>query len=181
MVNRNHVGLLNIHLFSKRYQTLLQRKLTHQKHLALYVHIIKVLNNIKAYTRVFQLTTLSPRLDLPGFWPGTETKREAWLLRTWFDRPIPPVNKLVSLTWLFVGTEKFSEIYITLHWSPQSAFATYCLVQLCIILVKTFPGTSAGLYADVTVAIWRSSLCFTHGDSKLLICLISLLVESLQP
>ena len=26
--------------------------------------------------------TLSPRLHLPGFWPGTETKGEVWLLRT---------------------------------------------------------------------------------------------------
>ena len=112
MVNRNHVGLLNIHLFSKRHQTLLQRKLTHQKHLALYVHIIKVLNHIRAYTRVFQLTTLSPRLDLPGFWPGTDSKREAWLLRTWFDRPIPPVNKLVSLRALRRFFQKFTLHYI---------------------------------------------------------------------
>jgi len=26
-----------------------------------------------------------------------------------------PVNKLVSLTWLLGGAEKFSKIYITLH------------------------------------------------------------------
>jgi len=30
---------------------------------------------------------LSPRLDLSGLWPGTETKREVWLLRTliWYS------------------------------------------------------------------------------------------------
>jgi len=37
-------------------------------------------------------------LALPRWWPGTKTKREVWLLRTWFG--IVPVNKQVSLMWL---------------------------------------------------------------------------------
>jgi len=53
--------------------------------------------------------TQSPRLDLPGFWLGTETKREVWLLQTGFG--IAPVNNVA-----FVGAEKFSEFYITLHY-----------------------------------------------------------------
>jgi len=28
------------------------------------------------------IATIAPRLDLLGFWPGTETKREVWLLGT---------------------------------------------------------------------------------------------------
>jgi len=47
-------------------------------------------------------STLSSRLDLSGYWPGTVAKREVWLLRTWFGNqcqvPSTPVNKLVSLT-----------------------------------------------------------------------------------
>ena len=50
-------------------------------------------------------TTLSPRLDLSGFWPGTETKREVWLLLTGFG--IAPVNNLVSLTWLLWALRSF--------------------------------------------------------------------------
>ena len=56
--------------------------------------------------------TLSPRLDFPGFWPGTKTKWEVWLLRTWFD--IAPVNKLVSLTWLLWALRRFR--IFTLHY-----------------------------------------------------------------
>ena len=55
-------------------------------------------------------TTLSLRLDLPGFWPGTKTIQEVaecGLLRTVIG--IAPVNKLVFLTCFFVGAEKFSE------------------------------------------------------------------------
>src|SRR6218665_3179643 len=65
-------------------------------------------------------TTLSPRLDLPGFPPDTETKREVWLLRTGFG--IAVVNKLVSLTWLLWALRSFRSftlayiyIYITLR------------------------------------------------------------------
>ena len=69
-------------------------------------------------------TTLSPRLDLPGFWSGTETKREVWLLRTGFG--IAPVNKLVSLTWLLWALRSFRSFtlhYITvLHVPRSSAF-----------------------------------------------------------
>ena len=57
--------------------------------------------------------TLSPRLDLPGFWPGTETKREVWLLQTWFG--IAPVNKLVSLTWLLWALRSFRRFTLHLH------------------------------------------------------------------
>ena len=56
---------------------------------------------------------LSPQLDLPGFWPGTETKREAWLLRTWFG--IVPANKLVSMTWLLWALRSFWRF--TLHYN----------------------------------------------------------------
>jgi len=28
---------------------------------------------------------LYPRLDLPGFWPDTETNQEVWLLQIWFS------------------------------------------------------------------------------------------------
>ena len=55
---------------------------------------------------------LSPRFDLPGFRSGTETKREVWLLRTWFG--IGPVNKLVSLTWLLCALRSFRRF--TLHY-----------------------------------------------------------------
>jgi len=55
--------------------------------------------------------TLSPRLDLPAFWPGTEMKWEVWLLRTWFG--IAPVNNLVSLTWLLWALRSFQRF--TLH------------------------------------------------------------------
>jgi len=50
-------------------------------------------------------TMLSPWLDLPGFWPGTETKRDVWLFRTGFG--VAPVNKLVSLTWLLWSLKSF--------------------------------------------------------------------------
>src|SRR6218665_1784618 len=62
-------------------------------------------------------TTLSSRLDLSGFCPGTETKREVWLLRT--GSGIAPVNKLVSLTWLLWALRSFRSFtlhYITLHY-----------------------------------------------------------------
>src|SRR6218665_1516090 len=55
--------------------------------------------------------TLSPRLDLSGFCPGTETKQEVWLLRTGFG--IAPVNKLVSLTCLLWALRSFRSF--TLH------------------------------------------------------------------
>jgi len=65
--------------------------------------------------------TLSPGLDLPKFWPGTEMKREVWLLRTWFGPA--PVYKLVSLTWLLWALRNFLRFklqfalhYITLHY-----------------------------------------------------------------
>src|SRR6218665_434550 len=57
-------------------------------------------------------TTLFPWLDLPGFLPGTETKREVWLLRTGFG--IAPVNKLISLTWLLWALRSFRSF--TLHY-----------------------------------------------------------------
>ena len=56
--------------------------------------------------------TLSPQLDLSGFWPGTEMKREVLLLHTWFG--IAPVNKLVSLTWLLRALRSFWRF--TLHY-----------------------------------------------------------------
>jgi len=49
--------------------------------------------------------SLSPRLDLPVFWPGAEARREVWLLQTWFG--IALVNKLVSLTWLLWALRSF--------------------------------------------------------------------------
>ena len=65
--------------------------------------------------------TLSPRLDLPGFWHGTETKREVSLLRTWFG--IAPVNKLVFLTWLLWALRSFRRF--TLHYiaNPPNSFS----------------------------------------------------------
>ena len=69
---------------------------------------------------------LSPRLDLPGFWPGTETKREVWLLRTGFG--IAPVNKLVSLTWLLWVLRSFRSF--TLH------YFTFCNYQTLIVPVS---------------------------------------------
>ena len=54
---------------------------------------------------------LSPRLDLPGFWPGIETKREVRLLQSWFG--LAPVNKLVSLAWLLWALKRFWRL--TLH------------------------------------------------------------------
>lgn len=42
-----------------------------------------------------------------GFWPDTGTKRDVWLLWTWFDKT--PVNKLVFQRDL-VGAEKFWKI-----------------------------------------------------------------------
>ena len=56
--------------------------------------------------------TLSPRLDLPGFLPGNETRSLAIADLIWYD--IAPVIKLVSLT-DFVGAEQFLEIYTSLH------------------------------------------------------------------
>ena len=69
-------------------------------------------------------TTLFPRLDLPGFWPGTERKREVWLLRTGFG--IAPVNKLVSLTWLSWALRSFR--CFTLHY-PIETFFQYHLIS----------------------------------------------------
>src|SRR6218665_3953320 len=57
-------------------------------------------------------TTLSPLLDLSGSRLGTETKQEVWLLRTGFG--IAPVNKLVSLTWLFWALRSFQSFTFTL-------------------------------------------------------------------
>lgn len=54
-------------------------------------------------------TTRSPRLHLPGLWPGTKTKREACLMRTWFD--IVQVNKVISLTlllWVLRNFRRFA-------------------------------------------------------------------------
>jgi len=62
--------------------------------------------------RLFEFWLWSTRLDLPGFWPGTETKWEVWLLRTGFD--IAPVTKLVSLTWLLWALRSFRSF--TLHY-----------------------------------------------------------------
>ena len=62
--------------------------------------------------------TLSSRLDLPGFWPGNETKWEVWLLWTWFG--IVPMSKLVSLTWLLWALRSFPRFTlntITFPWS----------------------------------------------------------------
>jgi len=61
--------------------------------------------------------TLSSRLDFPGFWHGTQTKREVWRLRTWFGRA--PVSKLVvSLTWLLwviISFWRFTLYYMFSH------------------------------------------------------------------
>ena len=61
---------------------------------------------------ILHCPTLSPRLDLPGIWPDTETKWEVWLLRIWFD--IAPVNKMVSLTWLLWVLRTFQSF--TVHY-----------------------------------------------------------------
>ena len=71
-------------------------------------------------------TTLFPWLDLPGFWPGTETKREVWLLRTGFG--IAPMNKLVSLTWLLWALRSFRSF--TLHYI---ALNFCCMGMHCVI------------------------------------------------
>src|SRR6218665_179082 len=57
-------------------------------------------------------TKLFPRLTSSDFDLAQELSREVWLLRTLFD--IAPVNKLICLTLLLSGTEKFSKIFITL-------------------------------------------------------------------
>ena len=57
-------------------------------------------------------TRLDPLPDLLEFWPGTETKWEIWLLRTWFGMAM--VNKLVSLTWLLWVLRSFQGF--TLHY-----------------------------------------------------------------
>ena len=50
-----------------------------------------------------------------------ETKREVWLLRTWFS--IGPVNKLDSLTWLLWRLEVFGYLhYITLQVTTRVLF-----------------------------------------------------------
>ena len=63
---------------------------------------------------------LSHRFDHPRFSSDTETKREVWLLRTWFG--IASVNKLVSLTWNLWIAEKFSKICITLAYITLPRF-----------------------------------------------------------
>src|SRR6218665_1517980 len=47
-------------------------------------------SHVRHHHRLQRSTTLFPRLDLPGFLSGTDTKREVWLLRTGFG--IAPVN-----------------------------------------------------------------------------------------
>jgi len=54
---------------------------------------------------------LSPRHDLPGFWPCTEIK--VWLLQTWVG--IAPANMLVFLTWLLWAVRSFRRF--TLHYN----------------------------------------------------------------
>src|SRR6218665_148287 len=72
----------------------------------------KTLSTSAIITYSNRLPTLSPRLDLSGFLPRTEMKREVWLLRTGFG--IAPVNKLVSLTWLLWALRSFRSF--TLHY-----------------------------------------------------------------
>jgi len=55
-------------------------------------------------------TMLSPRFDLPGFWPGTETRSLAIADWIWYSA----VNKLVSLTWLLWALRSFRSF--TLHY-----------------------------------------------------------------
>src|SRR6218665_1530510 len=77
-------------------------------------------------------TMLSPRLHLPGFLPGTEKKREVWLLRTGFG--IVPVNKLVSLMWLLwalTSFRRFTLHYITNFSKVRLPFAN-CYVFQCL-------------------------------------------------
>src|SRR6218665_22485 len=83
-------------------------------------------------------TTLSPRLDLPSFLPGTETKREVCLLRTGFG--IAPVNKLVSLTWLLWALRSFRSftLYYSLKYRDngccsRSGWADGELVPTCFV------------------------------------------------
>jgi len=83
-------------------------------HIALHspIPILLLRHDTSATTTGYNRSpTLSPRLDLPGFWPGTKTKREVWLLWTWFG--ITPVNKLVFLTWLLWALRSFRRF--TLH------------------------------------------------------------------
>src|SRR6218665_22905 len=85
-------------------------------------------------------TTLSSRLDLSGFCPGTETKREVWLLRT--GSGIAPVNKLVSLTWLLGALRSFRSF--TLHYIHTSIH-TYIYIYTCM---HTYIHTYRHTYID---------------------------------
>ena len=78
-------------------------------------------------------TTLSPRLDLSGFWPGTETKRVVWLLRTGFG--IAPVIKLVSLTWLLWALRSFRKF--TLGYIKSFFFKCLIADLQCSIIVSS--------------------------------------------
>ena len=74
-----------------------------------------------------------PRLDLPGFWHGTETKRNVWLLWTCFG--IAPVNKLVSLTWILWALRSFQRF--TLHYKHALySFPSNCVLH-CLFPVGT--------------------------------------------
>ena len=46
-----------------------------------------------------------PQLDYPGFWPGSEDKLEAWILRTWFEKA--PVFIQVSMARLLSALRSF--------------------------------------------------------------------------
>jgi len=67
-------------------------------------------------SRIATIAPQSPRIDLRGLRLGTETKREIWLLWTWFY--IAP-----GISWSpwrgFFGTDKLLKIYITLHYNAR--------------------------------------------------------------
>ena len=133
-------------------------------------------------------TTLSPRLDLSGFLPGTETKREVWLLRTGFGRPKAPVNKLVSLTWLLWALRSFRSFtlhYITLHYNQLHSNATipYVLERSCeggIGSCKiSFDGQSLPLSSQRSMPIDNTKLRFydTVYRNLIVTCITSLAVH----
>jgi len=93
--------------------------------------------------------TLSPRLDLPEFWPGPRKEMRILALRTWFG--LAPVNKLVSLTWLLWALRSFRRftfikmsgyhyhyrrLFWTLHyWYCYSNIVNYLYENCCSLLM----------------------------------------------
>lgn len=84
--------------------------------------------------------TLSPWLDLPGFWPGTEKEWEAWPVPFWFD--IESVNKLVSLA----GSCGRWEVFQDLHFRSASVISRNPVILVKLNILRKLLNETIGLH-----------------------------------